>query len=360
MPELLQKYTMLLIKPVGTILIALMIGVLLIIPTDTSPWEAYSVLFYGAFGSPANFANTLARSTPFLFTGLAAAFAFRAGVFNIGIEGQMYLGALCAALMGVKGSGLPGFLLIPLCLLAAMVGGLLWSFVPGFLKAKFNINIVIVSIMMNNIAILFTSYLSTYPFKGELPIGATGKIAAEAMLPRLGNQSELNFGFIIGLLAAMILYIVIFRTRFGYEMRAFGLNERFTRYMGVDLVKKTLLVLFISGVLAGLAGAEQVMGVNYRFISNFSTGYGFTGITVALLGRLNPLGIIIGAIFFGAMNTGAVQMEVMTSISRDLISSLQAVMILFLAAEYFIKLPKWKLLQLLPWKKAEKAHDGLN
>jgi len=348
-PESISKIAAALAKPLGTIAVSLLIGVVLILPTGASPLEAYGILFSGAFGSLSNFANTLARSTPFLFTGLAAAFAFKAGVFNIGIEGQMYIGALCAALVGIWGPSLSWFILTPLCLAAAMAGGLIWAFLPGIFKAKFDINIVIVSIMMNNIAVLFTSYLVTYPFKGELPIGATAKIGNGAMLSRLIGQSELNTGFLIGITAAIFLHILIFRTRFGYEIRAFGLNPRFTRYMGVDLTKQTLKVLFISGMLAGLAGAEQVMGIYYRFISNFSTGYGFTGITVALLGKLNPMGVILGALFFGATTNGAVRMEVMTSVSRDLISSLQAVMILLLAAEYLIKLK----IKRFPWGKKD-------
>ena len=173
------------LKPIMTILISLVIGALLIIPTGASPIEAYSVLFEGAFGSVNNFYNTLARSTPLIFTGLAAAFAFKAGVFNIGIEGQLYMGAMAAALTGIYLGGLPTIIVIPACLIAAMIAGMLWAALPGLLKTKLDINIVITCIMMNSIAQLFTDYLATYPFKGELPIGATHKISEAAMLPRM-------------------------------------------------------------------------------------------------------------------------------------------------------------------------------
>lgn len=329
------------LKPIMTILISLVIGALLIIPTGASPIEAYSVLFEGAFGSVNNFYNTLARSTPLIFTGLAAAFAFKAGVFNIGIEGQLYMGAMAAALTGIYLGGLPTIIVIPACLIAAMIAGMLWAALPGLLKTKLDINIVITCIMMNSIAQLFTDYLATYPFKGELPIGATHKISEAAMLPRMMERSELNLGFILAIILALVLYVVIFKTKFGYESRAFGLNQAFAKYIGIHPVRKMMVVLFISGMIAGLAGAEQVMGVNYRFISNFSNGYGFTGITVALLGRHNPIGVILAALFFGALNNGAIQMEVMTNISRDLIASLQAIMIILLAAEQFV-LPRFK------------------
>lgn len=324
-------------KTLFAILIALLIGVLLVLPTGTSPLEAYKELWNGAFGSKINLLNTLARSTPLLFTGLAAALAFRSGVFNIGIEGQLYIGAFSAALVGIYGQNLPSLLLIPLCMLAAVLGGLLWAVIPGLLNTKYQINLVVICTMMNSIAELLTDYLCSYPFKGDIPTSATVKLGENAWLARFNERSEFNIGFIFAVLCAVILYLLMFKTRFGYESRALGINRRFTSYIGVNVNKKILAVLFISGMVAGLAGAEQVMGVNHRFISEFSSDYGFTGITVALLGGLNPLGVVIGALFFGALENGAIQMEVMTNISRDLISSLQAVIIMLLAAEELIK-----------------------
>lgn len=330
------------LKPIITIVISLFIGVLLMLPTGTSPLEAYRELFLGAFGSLSNIYNTLARSTPVLFTGLAAAIAFKAGVFNIGIEGQLYVGALAAALTGIYLGNIPAFILIPMCFLSAGVAGMIWAYIPGILNSKLKINIVIVCIMMNSIAQLSTEYLATFPFRGELPMGATFKINENAMLQRFTLQSEFNIGFIFAVLLAIILYIIVFKTKFGYEGRALGLNARFAKYIGVHIERKMLTMLFISGMIAGFAGAEQVMGVNHRFISNFSVGYGFTGITVALLAKHNPLSVIITAIFFGALSQGSIYMEIMTNVSKDLISSLQAIMIILLAAEHFI-LPKIKL-----------------
>lgn len=324
-------------RPLVTIFVAVLIGALLVLPTGTSPLEAYGALLKGAFGSQVSIYNSLERATPLLFTGLAATVAFKAGVFNIGIEGQLYMGAFAAALMGIYGAELPRGILIPLCILAAMAGGLLWAVIPGYLNTKLGINLVVISIMMNNIGKLFTEYLCTYPFKGELPVSATAKLDEAAWMTRFSEKSSFNTFFFLGVLLAIVLYFVIFKTRFGYELRALGLNERFTRYNGIDVKKRVIVVLLLSAAIGGLAGAEQVMGANQRFYAGFSADYGFTGITVALLGGLNPLGVIIGAVFFGALNSGAVQMEVMTNISRDLISTLQAIMIMLLAIEYFGK-----------------------
>ena len=339
-------------RPLITIFAAVLIGGLLILPTGTSPVEAYGALLRGAFGSPVGIMKSLERATPLLFTGLAATVAFKAGVFNIGIEGQLYIGAFAAALMGIYGAGLPRPVLILLCLLAAMAGGMLWAAIPGYLNTKLKINLVVISIMMNNIAQLLTEYLCTYPFKGELPVSATAKLAEAAWMTRFSPKSAFNTLFFAGIALAIFLYFVITRTKFGYELRALGLNQRFARYNGINVNKRVIAILMISAAISGLAGAEQVMGANQRFYAGFSANYGFTGITVALLGGLNPLGVIVGAIFFGVLNSGAIQMEVMTNISRDLISTLQAIIIMLLAIEYFGK-PKF-----ISWLKKMKQKNG--
>lgn len=325
-------------KPLTTIVVALIIGVFLIIPTGTSPIKAYSVLFFGAFGNMNNFFETLARATPLLFTGLAAAYAFRGGVFNIGTEGQMYLGAMGAALVGIYGAGLPWYILQPLAIVGAMVAAGIWAFIPGYMNSKFGVNIVISTIMMNNIAILFTAYLVTYPFKGDIPSSASYKIVPAAQLWRFTDRSVLNIGFVLAIGLAIVLYLLIFKTVSGYELRAMGHNPSFAKYIGINPSSNIIKILIISGMIAGMAGVEQVLGVNYRFFSGFSPGYAFTGFTVALLGRLHPIGVILGSIFFGALTAGSLKMEALTTVSRDLINSLQGIIILLLAAELLIKI----------------------
>lgn len=344
MNQRLTKAGFSVLRPVLTVLTALLIGSLLILPTGTSPLEAYAVLFQGAFGNPTAFLNTLMCATPLLFCGLAACIALKSGVFNIGIEGQMYLGAVAAGLVAVWCKDLPGWLLVPLCFLAAGLAAMLWSLVPALLKDKYGISLIITCILMNNLGTLFTNYLASYPFKGDLPIPATQKIPEQAMLFKFSERSSLNIGFVLAIMIAVILFFVIFKTPFGYEIRALGLSENFTRYIGVDVHKKLYLIMFVSAFIAGLAGAEQTLGVNNMFLSGFSPGFGFTGITVVLLGGMHPFGVVVGAIFFGALTNGAIQMEVMTNVSRDLINTIQAVIILLLAAEQLFRFsyPKMK------------------
>ncbi len=325
------------LKPVLSVLIAMVIGVLLILPTGTSPLEAYGQLFGGAFGSFSAFCGTLEKATPLLFCGLSACIALKAGIFNIGIEGQLYMGAIASALVAAYADFLPDFLIIPASLLAAGAAGMAWAVIPAVLKDRYQINLIISSIMTNNMAILFTTYLSSYLFKGDLPLAATPKIPPSAVLPPLVSTCNLNAGFILAMVIAVILYVVMFQTPFGYELRAMGLSEGFTKYMGVPTRKMLYVIMMASAFIAGLGGAEQSLGVNKMFISGFSSGYGFTGITVVLLGGMHPVGTVIAAIFFGALTNGANRMEVMTSVPKDLISTIQAVIILLLAAEEFLK-----------------------
>lgn len=325
------------LKPIISVLIAMIIGALLILPTGSSPIEAYGHLFAGAFGSFSAFCGTLEKSTPLLFCGLSACIALKAGIFNIGIEGQLYMGAIAAALTASYATFIPSILLLPSCLLAAGIAGMAWAVLPALLKDKYNINLIISSIMTNNMAILFTTYLSSYLFKGDLPIAATPKIPDPAVLPALSSSCNLNAGFILAVIIAIILFIVIFRTPFGYELRAMGISAGFTKYMGVPTRKMLYVIMMVSAFIAGLGGAEQSLGVNKMFISGFSTGYGFTGITVVLLGGMHPIGTIVAAIFFGALTNGANRMEVMTNVSKDLIGAIQAIIILLLAAEEFLK-----------------------
>lgn len=335
MENKIQKQVAGLLKPLFAILASLIIGAGLIALSGSSPIEVYSVLFKGALGNWDGIFISLAYATPLLLTGLGAAYAFRAGVFNIGLEGQLYFGAISAALAGVYLGALPAPILIPLCMIIAMVAGMFWGFIPAILKVKLNVNIFISCIMLNSIAQLFANYLATYPFRGELPIGATFKISENAMLPKLaGNLNDLNLGFVIAIVLAIVLYVVLFKTPFGYESRAAGISSTFSRYIGVDAAKKTIVIVMISGAIAGLAGAEQVLGVNHRYIADFSAGLGYTGIAVALLARHNPLGCIVTAIFFGVLSNGAIQMEVMTDVTRDLVASVQAIMIIFIAADF--------------------------
>lgn len=327
-------------RPVITILITLVIGALMIINAGESPLKAYGILFYGAFGTGTGLLNTLSKAAPLIFTGLAAALADIVGVFNIGVEGQLYLGALAAAVVGVYAGGLPAVILIPLCLLAAMLVSVLWAMIPGYLNYKLKINIFIMFFMMNNMAALFTEYLANGPFKGNITEAATDRVASSARLFRFSVYSDLNAGFLIALVLVAVLWFVLKKTRIGYEWYALGKNRTFSEYIGLHAGKRALMVLAVSAMISGLAGAEQVLGTMGRFYANFSNDLGFTGISIGLLAANNPIGVLIFAIFFGALNSGGILMAAGTSVPGDLIEVLQSLMILMVSADFVIR--TWK------------------
>ena len=325
----------LVVRPLATIAVALVIGMFFIIPTGYSPLSAYAVMFKGAFGSSVGWMGTLTKATPLIFTGLAAAFASWGGCFNIGIEGQLYMGALAAALTGYYGSGLPGVLLIPLCLISAMAAAIVWAFIPGLLNNKLQINIFIMFFIFNNMATLLTEYLASGPFRGELAgVEATGKIASQARFVRFSNYADLNTGILIALALAVVLWFVQYKTRFGYECSAIGHNATFGEYIGIRYAPRSLAVLTISAIVAGLCGAEQTMGVLGRFYPSFSSDYGFTGISIGMLASNNPIAVVIFAIFFGGLTYGGHQLEANSTISSDLVGVIQAIIIMCISADF--------------------------
>ena len=318
-----------------TLLVALVMGALVMEFSGKDSLEAYQVLLQSALGSKTAIANTLLAATPLIFSGLGAAIAFRAGVFNVGVEGAIYVGAFAAAWVGFTFLELPGAVLIFLCvLLAAVVGGI-WCYFPGVLKARLDVDEIVTTIMLNYVAILFTSYLVNYPFLlPGLSNAMSAEVAPQALLPRLAPPSQLTTGFLIAVAAAFVIAFLFKRLRLGFELRTVGDNPLFARWSGIPVPGVIERVMFISGLLGGLAGAVQVLGVNYRFVANFSPGYGFTGIAIALLARNSPLGTLLAALLFGILRSGSSTMEIFTDVPRDLITVLEATVILFVALEF--------------------------
>jgi simple sugar transport system permease protein len=318
-----------------TIVVALLMGALVIQLSGKDALEAYRMLFTSALGKRTAVADTLLAATPLIFTGLATAVAFRAGVFNVGVEGSLYMGAFAAAWVGFTLTGLPGWLVIPLAfILAGIVGGI-WCLVPGYLKARLRVDEIVTTIMLNYVAILFTSYLVNGPFLvSGLANAMSEKIAPAAQLARLAPPSQLNLSFIIALAAVVVIGFLFRRTTLGYELRTVGANPLFARWSGMPLSSVILKVMFLSGLLGGLAGAGQVLGVHYRFVANFSPGFGFDGITIALLGRNSPIGTLFAALLFGVLRSGGSTMELFTDVPRDLISILEATIIFFVAIDF--------------------------
>lgn len=308
---------------------ALLVGAVILIVSGRSPIAVYGLLWQQAFGSTSAFADTLLNATPLIFTGVATALAFQAGVFNVGVEGSMYMGAFAAAWVAFTLTTLPWWVLIPLAFLGSAVAGLLWALLPAVLKAYLQVDEVVTTLLLNYVAIDITAYLVTYPF---LAPGAANSmsvpIASQAELPRLVASSQLNAGFLVAVAVAIVAAWLIRRSVLGFEIRSLGQNPWFARTMGIPLARTIVAAMCVSGLIGGLGGATQVLGVNYRFVQGFSPGYGFDGITVALMANNNPIGAIVGAVLIGALRNGGTTMQLFTNIPLDLVNVLQAIVIL--------------------------------
>lgn len=312
------------------VLLALGVGAILIIAWGASPLTAYAALLDGAFGSWNSLAETLLRAIPLTFTGLAITVAFRAGTFNLGAEGQLFLGATAATWVGLALPSLPAPLLIPAMIAAAAVVGALWSLLAGVLKLRFGANELITTIMLNYIAILFVSYLLRGPLQeaaGYLP--QTERLAANARFPALIAGTRLNAGFLLALLAVVLAHIAFWHTSWGFKLRVIGLNARAALNAGYNVTAITLSAFLISGVLAGLAGYMEVVGVQRRMIENLSPGFGYTGIIVALLGQTNPFGVLAAAILFAGLQVGGSTMQTASGVPSTLTTIIQGLVVLF-------------------------------
>ena len=331
-------------QPAAAVGVALVAAGLIIGITGGNPFAAYGALAEGAFGGAPALFRTLAKSTPLILTGLAVALALRAGLFNIGAEGQLVVGGLAAAWVGFAAQGLPSFIHLPIAVVAAGAAGALWAFVPGILKAWRGTHEVIVTIMMNYIAFELTHYL----VNGALRDRTSGMTATPMVLPsaRLVNAGDLNplysgtnlsAGLVLALLAAAAMAFLFRRTALGFEIRAVGLGAEAARANGIPVGRTLVTAMVLSGALAGVAGAVEVLGVHRRFLEAFSPGYGFDSIAVALLGNLHAGGVTLAAILFGGLNSGALNMELMSQTPRQISGIVQALIILAVAARFVRK-----------------------
>lgn len=322
-------------KPIISVGLAVLVGGIIILLSGENPVEIYTILLKGALADKSSILNTLFTATPLILSGLACIVAFRADIFNIGVEGQIYIGAFASAFVGFTFTDLPSFIIIPLCFLAGIIGGGIWGAIPGILKGYFGVNELVVTIMLNHVATLLTGYLVTHPFRGEgLGYAASSKISESAFLPRFIPTSQLHFGFIIALIMVIIVYFYFKRTSLGLESHVIGWNSLFAESAGMDVPSKTFLIMVISGAIAGVAGTGEVLGVHHRFAQGFSPGYGFDGITIALLAQNNPIGVLLAALFFAVLRSGSSMMEMMTDVPSDIIKILQAIIIFFLAVDF--------------------------
>jgi ABC-type uncharacterized transport system permease subunit len=325
--------------PVAAIAAALAVSGILIVLAGVNPFDAYAAMVQGSVGSANALAVTGVRMTPILLTGLAVAFSFRAGLFNIGGEGQLYLGAAAASVVALAPLGLPSLVHILLALAAGFLGGALWILVPAYLRAYRGVSEVVTTLMLNFVGILVVSYLVD-PAIG--PMGERGAsyaqsvpIETSARLPVLMGRTSLHAGLLIGIAIAIGLYVLIRYTPFGFRLRMLGANPTAARFAGVKSARQMLLVMLLSGGIAGLAGAVEVMGLRHRLFDHFSPGYGYDGIAVALLAGANPLAVIATAGFFGALRAGSSLMQQVTRIETSIVLIIQALTILFVIAGLF-------------------------
>jgi ABC-type uncharacterized transport system permease subunit len=320
-------------SPVIAVTVSIVVGALLVAALGHDPIEVYWTLIQGSLIGWPNLSTTLQYTTPLIFTGLAVAISFRAGLWNIGAEGQMLIGALAAGIVGYA-VPLPAPLHVIACLVAAMLGGMGWAAIPAFLRVYLGVNELVVCLMMNPIALLLTGYVATHLLKAPGPTNKLADILDTAVLTNFSVFSQLNAGIFIALACCLIAAVVNAATVRGFEWKIMGLSPRFAHYGGINVRGNAVGVFLVSGAVAGLAGAEQVEGVYKAFYDNFSPGYGFDGIAVAMLANSNPLGVIVAAFLFGALNAGSAVLQMMTNVSKYLVQVLQFIIVLILAAQF--------------------------
>jgi simple sugar transport system permease protein len=328
--------------PVFAALAALVIGAIMLLFLKVNPIVAYKALWDGAFGSSNAFAETLVKATPLLLVALGICISFRGDVINIGGEGQMIIGAVLATWVGLNFTGLPGWLVITLSMLAGFLGGAIWGGIPGVLKAYFSVNEILSTVMMNAIAVQLMNFLLRGPMIDPAQAQLASKIPQTARLlevfrlPRLA-PTRLHLGALIAVILAVLVYILLWRTTLGYRIRAVGQNPSASKYAGIKVPRYIVLALLLSGAFSGLAGATQVFGVNYRMItdgsaSGFTGGAGFNGIVAALFGGLHPILSIPASILFGALLVGANKMQRVVQVPSALITALNGLVVVFVVS----------------------------
>jgi simple sugar transport system permease protein len=333
--------------PVIATLAALAVGAVMLLFLKVNPIVAYAALWDGAFGSSNAFADTLVKATPLLLVGIGICISFRGDVINIGGEGQMIIGAVLATWVGLNFTGLPGWLTITLSMLAGFLGGAIWGGIPGVLKAYFSVNEILSTVMMNAIAVQLMNFLLRGPMidpaqaKLASQIPQTARLEEIFRLPRL-VPTRLHLGALIAVILAVLVYILLWRTTLGYRIRAVGQNPHASRYAGIKVQRYVVLALLLSGAFAGLAGATQVFGVNYRMItdgssSGFTGSAGFNGIVAALFGGLHPLLTIPASILFGALLVGANKMQRVVQVPSALITALNGLVVVFVVSSEIIR-----------------------
>ena len=314
---------------------AFILGGVIMAVSGHDPIEGYTLMFQGAFGTQRASANTLAKAATLCLTGLATAIAAHAGIFNVGGEGQLYLGAMASAIVGARLAGVTPWIAVPLCLLAAILAGGLYAWIPGMLKVKMKVNEVITTIMLNSAAIYFCSFLANGPLKtAEKGVSAgTDAIDPAFMFQRIVRRSSLTESIFLAAIIALLVWYLMKKSSTGFQMKLTGQNERFAKYSGIKAGRLALWSMVASGAICGLVGMFEIFGLHGRFIESVSSEFYFDGMLVAMIMRYNPVGIILMSLFFGAMEIGGAAMELNANIPSSLIVIIQSIIIFFMAAE---------------------------
>ena len=326
--------------PLASVLLAFLIGCSTMLALGANPLVALQNLWVGAFGSLRNLGTTLSRATPLIFTGLCACFAYRCGVFNLGGEGQFIMGSIVCCVIATQ-SGITGFPGIVLCLVAGALAGGLWAMIPGLLKIYRGQNEMIISIMLNYVATLLMGVFYTNWLRdGSVP--QTMSVPKETMLQRMFGL-RFTSAFVIAVVIGLLTYYFLFYTSKGFQLRAVGLNMTAAQFNGFAVKKYIMVSFIVSGAIAGIGGSAELMGTQYRLINGFASGYGFDGVSMALIGQLHPLATMLVAVFFAALRVGSTTMQAATGVPTSVSDIIQALVIVFAVAGLaMVKLPEFK------------------
>ncbi|MED3624200.1 ABC transporter permease [Bacillus thermocopriae] len=329
------------LTPIIAVLLGILVGTIIMLASGYDPAAAYIALWNGAFGDIYYIGEVIRQFTPYILAGLAVAFAFRVGLFNIGVEGQFIVGWTAAVWVGVAFE-LPRIIHLPLAILAAMIAGALWAYIPGLLKARFRVHEVIVTIMMNYIALHVTNYIirnvlaSKSGDKTDL-VKETASLRSE-LLQSMTDYSRLHWGIILAIICCFIMWFLLEKTTRGFELRAVGFNQHAAQYAGMNVNRNIILSMLISGAFAGLAGAMEGLGTfGYAAVKGGFTGVGFEGIAIALLGANTALGVFFSAILFGILKVGSLNMPLEAGVPNELVNIIIALIVFFVASSYIIR-----------------------
>jgi len=331
-PSRLKSMSLALGAPFVGGIIGLSIGAVLVLLAGANVGEVYLAMLQGAFGGQRQITETFLKATPLLIVGLGLTVAFRARVWNIGGEGQYFMGALFGSIIALSFPNLPQPLLLTMMLTSAAIGGMLWALLAAYMKVRWNVNVIISTLMLNYIAVFFVLYMARGPLQdpnGYLPESA--QFVAAARMPHLFG-TRIHLGVVLAFLLVPLVYVLLWSTPLGFRLRAVGSRASVARYAGINVERAILFVMAFSGALIGIAGIIEVSSLHTRLKGDISGGYGFTGILVALLGRMNPLGVAVASILFAALIIGAESMHVVSGLPNALADAIQAIIVLSVLA----------------------------